>query len=225
MTVISFTEARTNSYTKLVKAGQAIIQRQDQDNWVLGELASQVEIDYGEAKLETYAEDIGVDYTTLRHCRRTYEVWEVESGGRPPISFWTAYTLNGMDKEKRLALIKRIPNLTKEQARQKMEEYNEKKNAQKAEARRREQKKSKNKPEPKPEPQPSPEDERQKDISLWRVEFLLTCQHAATLAMHEDWSRFQGLVTPKMMEETDEVIKAWEDMREYLRRISKSTGV
>jgi hypothetical protein len=60
------------SYESLVKQGRQAAKSQ----WTLGDLASRVEIAYGDGKLQEYAEDIGVDYRTLLDYRTVARAYE-----------------------------------------------------------------------------------------------------------------------------------------------------
>lgn len=99
-------------YVSLVDEGRQIVQRQAADNWKLGELASRVEGRYGSGALRKYAEEIGVNYGTLKDCRTTLLAWS-EKAGRP--AFWTAKALNALDD--RQQIVRRRPSITQNEAR------------------------------------------------------------------------------------------------------------
>jgi hypothetical protein len=143
-------------YQQMVKSARAIVQRQEQDNWELGALASKVEKKYGEARLERFAEDIGINYNTLMHCRQTFLAWQ--KWGRPQISFWAAYALN--KHPDRIDIARKNPTITDDQARGVARRYKAKVKANKeAEKAKKQAAKSKSKdgPEPGPEPEPEPQ--------------------------------------------------------------------
>ena len=100
-------------YDGLVEEGRAIADEHESSMWRLGELAGRVDTIFGASSLKKYAEDIGVEYSTLKKAKSTALVWTQE-GGRPP--FWTAAALNAVpDREK---IIARKPQITQREARE-----------------------------------------------------------------------------------------------------------
>jgi hypothetical protein len=77
------------SYDSLVEAGQIVL---NQTAWILGDLADKVESSYGEAKLEQYASDIGVPFSTLKRYRTVARAFP-EKERRLPITFGVAQAL------------------------------------------------------------------------------------------------------------------------------------
>lgn len=119
-------EKNTNleSYLNFVMLGRKAVERQSRDNWRIGELAAQVETAYGEAKLEKYADDIGIDYSVLKHCRTTYIAWSQKAGCT---AFWTANVLN--PHPDRFKIFETNPKITQKQARETMQAWRVKQNA------------------------------------------------------------------------------------------------
>lgn len=115
-------------YTELVTQGKKAANVQ----WVLGDLALKVDKKYGENSLAQYAEDIGIDPTTLKHYRRVSGAYEI--GRRRPILSWSIYELFSA-QEDRLELVKKT--WTVREARQFLQE----------------------RANPHPEPEPEPDDE------------------------------------------------------------------
>ncbi len=76
------TARKQPSYESLVKQGRQAAKSQ----WTLGDLASKVEIAYGEGKLQEYAEDIGVDYRTLLDYRTVARAYEKSERSELPWS-------------------------------------------------------------------------------------------------------------------------------------------
>ena len=100
------------TYKRLVEQGKEACHKREEMNWILGELASKVEKRYGKADLRLYAQNIGVNYTTLRHCYATFVAW-AKINERPP--FWTAYALNSHPN--RFQIVRERPHLTHQEAR------------------------------------------------------------------------------------------------------------
>lgn len=56
-------------WDEIVARGREIAEAADSSSWELGRLAEQVEVRYGEADLQKYADLIGVTYDSLRDYR------------------------------------------------------------------------------------------------------------------------------------------------------------
>lgn len=69
----------TQDWESLVLRGIEIRLKGDSVNWELGDLALQVETAYGDHTLETYAEDIGVNFRSLQEYRRVAAAFEKSS--------------------------------------------------------------------------------------------------------------------------------------------------
>lgn len=115
-------------YKELVKKGIQVVADEENANWLLGEYAYEVteKMARGEKGCKQYAEDIGKDYTTLLHCRKTFEVWCIKDGkvcGRPQISFWTAYPLNSLPANKRSQILAKTPKLTQRKAKEEARDH------------------------------------------------------------------------------------------------------
>jgi hypothetical protein len=137
-------ESLDDNYRQLVRQGKDAHHKREEMNWILGELASKVEKQYGKASLQRYAGDIGINYTTLRHCRATFEAWKI--GGRPP--FWTAYALNSHpDRSK---IVREHPNLTHQQAQNIVAKYKQEKRQKQGKPPKAKKAKGKNKDNPYP---------------------------------------------------------------------------
>jgi hypothetical protein len=65
----------TDDYEALVAAGKAAVKTETGTLWAIGDLACQVETSYGEGKLQQYAQDIDVEYSTLQERRRVSARW------------------------------------------------------------------------------------------------------------------------------------------------------
>jgi len=97
------------SYKELVAEGKRVTEQETNVKWLRGDLASKVEKHYGEAKLEQYAEDIEVSYSTLRDEVTTAKAWP--QSARDPRKSWTVHReLNGRDD--RFDLIEQINTTT-----------------------------------------------------------------------------------------------------------------
>jgi hypothetical protein len=106
-------------YASYVVEGKTAAKHQ----WTLGDLAIQVsELKkvYGEKTLERYAEDIGVEFSTLQGYRWTAAAWP-EKLGRPNFSVGHALAKH----PDRVALVKADPYMRCEEAREIMRNYKE----------------------------------------------------------------------------------------------------
>jgi Protein of unknown function (DUF2786) len=104
-------EPDDDSFQKLVKEGQELVEKQTNINWQLGELARQVETKYGAGKLQEFAAEIGVAYSTLKNCRTTVRCWHQKDLRR---SFSVCEALNGHPD--RYKIVKNHPYLTYREA-------------------------------------------------------------------------------------------------------------
>jgi hypothetical protein len=111
-------------YLLYVQQGKEAFTKREEMNWIIGELAAtKVQKEYGKGRLRQYAEDIGMNYSTLSHCRTTYIKWPQKTG-RPV--FWVANALN--PHPDRLKIAQQQPELTKQKAQEIISEWNQKKN-------------------------------------------------------------------------------------------------
>lgn len=92
----------------LVRQGIAARQRRDGAQWDLGDLAATVETAYGAADLERYADEIGVDYDTLRDYRRVAVAFE--NGDRSPNLSWLHHRVLAARDDRRKWLAKAEAN-------------------------------------------------------------------------------------------------------------------
>jgi hypothetical protein len=116
---IKLDKASPAAYRDLVKQGKVLIEEQVNINWKLGELASQVDKEYGSGKLQDFADDIDVNYSTLKNCRTTFLAYPEKARRR---AFSVCSALN--PHPRRLDILEKNPSLTTRQARTKMAEYN-----------------------------------------------------------------------------------------------------
>lgn len=70
----------------LVTAGKNAVKSRDDAQWVLGDLACEVETSYGEQDLQNFADAIGVEYSTLRRYRDVCRAWP-KNARRRAVSF------------------------------------------------------------------------------------------------------------------------------------------
>lgn len=64
------------AYETLVKAGRAARYEHDGSNWALGDVASAVEVIWGQERLQTWAGEVGISYPKARMVRRVARAWE-----------------------------------------------------------------------------------------------------------------------------------------------------
>jgi hypothetical protein len=103
-------------YSSYVEAGRIAVKHQ----WTLGDLAIQVTAlkSHGEAKLATYADEIGVEYSTLQTYMAVAKKWP-ENLGRPRFSL--AQVLNSHPD--RVAIVAADPDMTVAKAREIMDAW------------------------------------------------------------------------------------------------------
>ena len=109
-----------NDYKLYVERGLQAKANIDASQWALGACAANIVIQDGAMKLQQYAKDIDVVYTTLRHYRATYRAWRRAPGGYPT-SFAVATALN--THPDRYQILTNNPNLTELEARDLMRKY------------------------------------------------------------------------------------------------------
>ena len=100
-----------------VHEGKAIVEldKANQLNQLrLGELADEVEAEYGKKKLAEFAQAIGVAACTLKRRRTTYRAWK---GAAPPRLYSVAQDLAAHPD--RAEIVAENPNITTREARQK----------------------------------------------------------------------------------------------------------
>jgi hypothetical protein len=105
-------------YDAAVAEAKQITQNMETAEWGrmrLGELASQVETQYGENKLKQFAKDIGTALCTLERSRSVYRAW-AEIPAAPP-NFSVAQELQAVDDRGQIVTDK--PNITAREARKK----------------------------------------------------------------------------------------------------------
>jgi hypothetical protein len=149
-------DKKDDEYDKLVTEGISFTIEQTDINWKLGELATRVDKKYGEGRLKQFAEDIGIKYQSLINCRTTLLAWPQKTG-RPVFSI--AEALN--PHPNRFKIIESFPNITREEARKRMQQFRDYESAKAARAAEKEAaKKPKSNlksvartPEPEPEPE------------------------------------------------------------------------
>jgi hypothetical protein len=74
-------------YEGLVEQGKQVVNKQENINWELGELAIDVVDEYGEGTLYQFAEDIGINYDTLKACVATVKAWPKVTR----VTFWKTH--------------------------------------------------------------------------------------------------------------------------------------
>lgn len=200
------------SYENLVEQGCQLVDKQQNMNWDIGELATKVVKDYGEDKLQQYADDIGKSCNRLQQLRWAVECWP-QKIGRP--YFWTAYVLG--THPDRYKIVADNPKITKREAIELMRE------------------RRKLVPEPQPEPAPEPihplcpmpdmSPLPPVDEEIKKLHGLLS--HYAYLAReysladcggnHYDCNILKGNVSQELIDAIQEVIDVWTKLRNHLR--------
>lgn len=66
------------SWEQLCEMGRQARQLKEQSQWVLGDIAIEVEITYGAESLQKYAIDINVEYETIKRYRTVSKAWPKE---------------------------------------------------------------------------------------------------------------------------------------------------
>jgi len=107
-------EPGLNDYDWSVEQGRAAIKHADkvqqQLQWTLGDLALKLQPKYGDATLQHFAEDLGVNYTTLKQYRQAAAAFP-EKDARP--SFSVGYALR--NEPDRADLAESVPTKRKAQ--------------------------------------------------------------------------------------------------------------
>jgi hypothetical protein len=110
----------TLDYDAAVAEAKQIIATEQSGHWRLGELAAQVETQYGKKTLKKFAEDIGVAKCTLERLRSVWRAWEPIPAA-PPKFYSIAQALQ--DHPNRGKIIEERPNITTREARDLMREH------------------------------------------------------------------------------------------------------
>jgi hypothetical protein len=111
-----------------VKRGKELVKQHDNIQWELGDLVlREVQKDYGEDALGVYAEEIGINASTLKNYRSAALAWPQKDRRR---SFSVCSELNAHpQREQVLEKLEQKDKATKAEAREAMKKYNEKKAA------------------------------------------------------------------------------------------------
>jgi len=105
-------ETSTIPYDSAVVAGKKIVADIEDMQWRLGALADRLEPKYGDATLARFAEELGINYRTLKNMRCVTRAWQ-ESDCRP--SFCIGQSL--MAHPNREEIVRKNPFLTVHAAR------------------------------------------------------------------------------------------------------------
>src|SRR5436190_3212476 len=111
MTVINFGKQPV-TYEQLVEKGKQAVKKQQSMNWEIGDLAADVESEYGGASLQRFAEDIGVSFDAIRACISTTRAWP-QIGTR--VTFWAVHRVLNAHPD-RVKIITENPSWTVRQA-------------------------------------------------------------------------------------------------------------
>lgn len=107
------------SWDLLVEEGRKAVIAQENINWVIGDLACEIETGYGENTLAKYAEEIGINYGTLKYCCATSKAWSQKVLRS---TNWSAHkALNAHPQREQI--VGENPNITAREASEKMREY------------------------------------------------------------------------------------------------------
>jgi hypothetical protein len=116
-------KSRSNFYDAAVAEARQIIATAESGRMRLGELAAQVETNYGESSLKAFAKDIGMALCTLQRSRSIWRAW-AEISATPPKLYSVAQELQAHPD--RAQIITDNPNITVREARKKTQEWKEK---------------------------------------------------------------------------------------------------
>jgi hypothetical protein len=106
-------------YDEAVEEGRNLVSMMKENQFELGRIANQIEPKYGEETLGLFAEEIGIDYGTLKSYRTTYRAWK-DMPARPA-GFSVAKALN--QHPNRADIIHETPELTVKEAVEKMKQW------------------------------------------------------------------------------------------------------
>jgi hypothetical protein len=112
-------------YDDGVEKGRNLVSSMKESQFELGLIAYQLEPKYGEQTLERYAEEIGIDYGTLKSYRTAYRAWK-DMPVRPK-SFSVAKALNRHPRK--AEIIQENPDITVNEAEEKMREWKRQRHA------------------------------------------------------------------------------------------------
>ena len=98
-------------YEEAVERGRIIVRDFNRNQWQLGELAHSLEPIYGKKTLERYADDIGINYASLRLCRTVHRAW-IRSNFKPNFSVAKAL----MKVPNREMIVRKEPEITVREA-------------------------------------------------------------------------------------------------------------
>jgi hypothetical protein len=108
-------------YQEAVREGRILAESVDRNNWRLGEIADQLEPVYGDKTLERFADDIGMNYQSLKYCKATYRAWPHHN--RRPKTWSVAKAL--IKHPQKYHIIETEPDITVSQAILAMEQFKE----------------------------------------------------------------------------------------------------
>ena len=119
ITIVKDDEDKPIPYDDAVETGRNLIRAMKDSQFDLGRVADKLEPKYGDETLQHYAEDIGIDYGTLKSYRTTYKAWKDEPVR--PRSFSVAKVLNRHPDK--ADIIQETPELSVKEAEEKMQEW------------------------------------------------------------------------------------------------------
>jgi hypothetical protein len=112
----------TMDYDAAVAEAKQIIAAAESGRMRLGQLAAQVETEYGKESLKRFAKDTGQALCTLERSRSTWRYWE-KIPAAPPKSYSVAEALQGLPPKRAAQAIKDKPNMSTREARKVKREY------------------------------------------------------------------------------------------------------
>ncbi len=108
-------DSAVRHWNDAVREGKVIVELGEATQLRLGELADEVESEYGKKKLAEFAKAIGVAACTLKRRRSAYRAWK-KTGAAPPRLYSVAQDLAAHPD--RAKIVAENPNLTAREARE-----------------------------------------------------------------------------------------------------------
>jgi len=121
-------EANTIDYEAAVAEGKRILAAEESGRMRLGELAAQIETQYGKNKLAQFANDLRIAFCTVERARSVWNAWAEIPAARPE-SYSVARELQSVakdDREHAKKIIADNPDLTSRRARKLAREWKQK---------------------------------------------------------------------------------------------------
>jgi hypothetical protein len=116
-------EQMTISWDDAVKEGMQLVQRIEQSQMRLGQIADELEPKYGDSTLTRYAQEMKINANTLQNYRSVYRTWHEDPRAKEFPKFSVAKAL--VRHPDRAKIVAADPNITERQAIEKTKQFKE----------------------------------------------------------------------------------------------------